>query len=189
MASQITTKKGDDGHSQLYSGERLHKNAIEFQLVGLIDKLQSEMGVARTFSENDYVKARILFIQQYLFGVMSEVATRFRGLDDVKRKRVKVIDQKDMDDFEKEHEVLEGMIDFPKDFVVPGAYGSKGGAFIDVARCTARECERKYVEWGDCQSIYGGSKFILRYLNRLSDHLWLLARLEEGRSLMREKNQ
>ena len=181
MASQITTKKGDDGCSQLYSGERLNKNAIEFQMNGLLDRLQSELGVARCFCENTYARERLYAIQQYLFGVMSEVATRFRDMDDPKRKRVRVIDQKEMDLFEKEHEVLEDMIEFPKDFVVPGAYNSKGGAFIDVARCTARDCERKYVE------MPIQNKFMLQYLNRLSDHLWLLARLEEGRSLMREK--
>ena len=174
MKTKITTKAGDDGETSLYSGERVLKSSERIRIVGLIDELVSYIGLARVSSNNEEVKFNLEKVQKDLFTLAAEIATT-----DTSKLKNK-IDKKFMSEFEILHESISDKIEFPKDFILPGAHGSISGAQIDICRTIARKIE---VEVTNFLLI---SKTCLKYLNRLSDFLWLLARLEEGNSKMQK---
>lgn len=173
MTTNITTKGGDKGVTSLYSGERVDKSDKRIKLVGIIDELVSFIGLARVSSKKN-VSVELEIIQKDLFVLASEIAT----LEHSKLK--KRIDDEFLNKFEEKHKKISDEIEFPKDFVLPGAYGSISGAYIDVARTVARRLETEMA------SELFVSFNLLRYVNRLSDFLWLLARLEEGKSKMQK---
>ena len=172
----IVTKTGDGGETSLMYGRRVRKTDGRVEAYGCVDELTSALGLARALCGNEFIAEQVLAVQKELITVMGELAT---GADDMERYR--------KDGF---HTTTAAMVDrigaviievekdktlYPKDWVIPGK--SAGSAALDLARTTCRRAERKVVEVAGTGA--GSNPEILRYLNRLSDFCWLLARYAE----------
>lgn len=175
----IVTKTGDKGETSLMYGRRLSKTDPRVDAYGCIDELTAALGFARSFSTDKFISHEILAAQKDLIVVMGELATA-----PIDRERyVK-------DGF---HVTTAGMVDritsvifnlekdkslYPKDWVIPG--GTTVSAALDLARATCRRAERHIAAFSAAQKDLNPE--ILRYLNRLSDLCWVLARYAEKRS-------
>lgn len=168
----IATKTGDKGETALMYGRRVPKTDIRVEAYGCVDELTSLLGLARAICQDDLVDDYILAVQKDLITLMGELATapedheRFLR-DGFKETTAEMTDRLTaaIDDLEKNKE-----LNF-KDWVVPG--GSTGSAALDVARTACRRAERAVVAAATTQKV---NAEIIRYLNRLSDLCWLLAR-------------
>lgn len=172
---KITTKRGDQGESSLFSGERVRKDSPRLDAVGDLDELVSVLGIARHHVKNEKTKDAILWLQRSLFTVGSELATTRGKL----KKLSKRVDQSWVKEIEQRMESLCLEITIPKGFVVPG--GCFSGAHLDHARAVARRCERKAA--GLLKEKEIDNAFVLVWLNRLSDYLYLMARREEDKPI------
>lgn len=175
--SSITTKVGDKGTTFLFSGEEVPKDSPRTMAYGDLDELVSVLGVARCHVANEEIRSDILAIQRDLFVAGAELAT---ALDHVGLLKQRIGDS-ELRHFEERRDALERRIKMPDGFIIPGGSGSPGAAHLDHARAIARRVERRAVTLQRAGLI--DNRNLLVWLNRLSDYLWLLARLEEGESL------
>lgn len=176
-SSSITTRVGDRGTTFLFSGEEVPKDCARTEAYGDLDELVSVLGVARCHAANEEVREELLSIQRDLFTAGAELATAIDHVGLLKGR----IDAAMLAAFEARRDALEARLTMPDGFVIPGGSGSPGAAHIDQARAIARRLERKAV--GLSRAGLVANPNLLVWMNRLSDHLWLLARHEEGRSL------
>jgi cob(I)alamin adenosyltransferase len=171
---RIYTRTGDDGTTGRLYGGRISKADPAAEAYGAVDEAVAALGVARA-SASPAVAALILGIQRGLFVVAADLATNPR-----ERRKLTPSVSLATDDMV---EGLERLIDdtvaehpLPQAFVVPGA--NPASASLDVARTAVRRAERRAVELRD-----GGGQVneaALRYLNRCSDLLFVLARWQAG---------
>src|SRR5882672_3617528 len=168
----IVTKTGDQGETSLMYGRRVPKDDPRVDAYGSVDELAAALGLARAICDDKFVAEQILAVQKDLINVMGELATlpedRERYIKDgFKVTHAKMIDRVTavIVDLERDKSL------YPKDWVIPGA--TKASAALDFARTTCRRAERQVATLKDlCPEI-------LRYLNRLSDLFWILARVCE----------
>jgi len=170
----ITTRVGDRGRTRIFSGEWVSKDSPRTHAYGDLDELVSLLGVARAHARKKVVRDRLLKVQRELFIAGSELATARRHGGKLPRR----VDGAMAAALDADCAKLEASFDAPRDFVVPGA--SAPGSFIDWARAVARRCERRVA--GLSARGLVSNRHLLVWMNRLSDYLWLLARLEEGRA-------
>ena len=169
----ITTKKGDQGASRLFSGEVVAKNSPRLETYGDIDELGAVLGIARFHAKKQATKDAILYLQRTLIHVSAELATTPENL-----KRVKIrVDEKMLGILDQKRDALEATITIPNGFVVSG--DSLATAYLEHARTIARRCERKVV--GLIQDKIIDNPLVIVWFNRLSDYLYLLARSEEDK--------
>jgi cob(I)alamin adenosyltransferase len=168
----ITTRNGDGGKTRLYSGEEVAKDAPEVDACGELDELGTLLGIARMHVMRKETGQALLDLQRALFLVAAETATR-PGHRDMLTVRV---DEAMVDELDRACADLEARITMPGGFVIPG--GNPAGAHLDHARAVSRRCERKVI--GLARSGAVDNPALLAWVNRVSDYLWLLARLEEG---------
>jgi cob(I)alamin adenosyltransferase len=171
----ITTRGGDEGTTQLFSGERVPKDSRRTDAYGDSDELGSALGVARAAAQHDTTRQALLEVQRWLFVVNMELAT---SEEFVPRLRERV-DQAFLDRLEERRQAAEASIRMPDGFIIPG--GTLAGAHIDLARAISRRCERKVV--GLVHDDIVRNPLLQVWFNRLSDYLWLLARVEEGEAV------
>jgi cob(I)alamin adenosyltransferase len=172
---RIYTKTGDDGTTGLLYGGRVSKADAATEAYGTVDETVAALGVARALCQDLALSYELLGIQRDLFVVGADLAAnpeqRNRlelGVSLVADEMVERLEER-IDDLVAEHPL-------PNAFVVPGATPSS--AALDVARSVARRAERRVVELRD-----GGTEVnlaVLRYLNRLSDLLFVMARWQAG---------
>ena len=169
----IATKTGDKGETSLMYGRRVSKTDVRVESYGCVDELTSLLGWARAICQDEMVDDYILAAQKDLIALMGELATapqdRDRYLrDGFKETTGEMVDRLTaaIDNLEQNKE-----LNF-KDWVVPG--GSTGSAALDVARTACRRAERAAVLLSQQSPTFNAE--IIRYLNRLSDLCWLLAR-------------
>ena len=169
----ITTRGGDQGTAALYSGERLAKDDLHFEVVGTVDELVSYLGVARTWIEKDLTREAVLYVQRALFTFASETAVTREA---VKKLTVR-LDQKMMSALDARRDALENIVVLHNGFILPGEH--RGSAHLDFARTIARRLERRTA------ALIGSgatdNPLLLPWVNRLSDYLYLLARYEEDK--------
>jgi cob(I)alamin adenosyltransferase len=171
---KIYTRKGDEGETSLLYGIRTSKDDLRCEAYGTIDEAVSLLGLAKNFCRPE-VSDIISSLQRELFAIGTELATPREHYAKLEAKGMTagpnmVRRLEDLIDH------YESMIAMPQEFVVPGACVSS--ATIDVARTVIRRAERRVVGLGKKGNFVGGE--LLRYLNRLSDLLFVLARYEEG---------
>ena len=142
---------------------------------GSVDEAISSLGAARALVTDPSRHAIILRLQSELFTVGAELATDPAEYDNLE-KHFKVVTSDFTHRVESEILELEKRVPLPDAFVIPG--GTAAGAALDVARTVVRRAERRIV--GLQQSGYEVKGELLRYVNRLSDLLFMLARAEEG---------
>lgn len=168
----IATKTGDDGSTGMMFNRRVPKTHPHVEAYGSVDELTTALGVCRSFSKNDWLTDKILHIQKEMVTLMGELAVLPADRAKYKEKGFKfvvstMVDQLTawVDEIEKEGIRYEG-------WATPGK--TNLSAFLDVARTACRRAERRVAALGsDFQKL---NPEILRYLNRLSDLLWLFAR-------------
>ena len=168
------TKTGDQGETSLMYGRRVPKNDPRVEAYGAVDELTAALGIARAICDDKFVAEQIFSVQKDLINVMGELATTPEDRQRYVKDGFTVTDAKMVDrvtavivDLEKDRSL------YPKDWVIPGA--NAVSAALDFARVTCRRAERHVATLKDPNSE------ILRYLNRLSDFCWLLARYMEKR--------
>jgi cob(I)alamin adenosyltransferase len=173
LAVKIYTKSGDAGETSLLFGHRVSKADPRCDAYGASDTAVSAMGLARALCENSRVKALLLQAQRDMFVVGSELATPTSSLDRLES-RFGTVTNEMVESLEQAIDEVDAQIELPSAFLVPG--GSAGSGALDLARSLVREAERRVVALGDDEIP---NPHVLRYLNRLSDLLFMLARLED----------
>jgi cob(I)alamin adenosyltransferase len=173
---KIYTKRGDDGTTGLLYGGRISKADLAAEAYGTVDEAVAHLGAARAQAEGS-VAEDLLRIQRDLFVVGADLATNPDGRDKLEA-GVSLVSPEMVDR-------LEALIDesverspLPQEFIVPGA--NPTSAALDVARSTVRRAERRAVELRESGREVNPE--VLRYLNRLSDLLFVLARDAAGES-------
>ncbi len=172
----IVTKTGDKGETSLMYGRRVSKSDRRVDAYGCVDELNAALGLARAFSQNAFVSEQILSVQKDLIIVMGELATAREDIDRYVKDEFKLTSAEMVDrvggvivDLEKDKSL------YPKDWVIPGA--TAVSAALDFARTTCRRAERHVATQVADEEDFNPD--ILRYLNRLSDLCWVLARYAE----------
>ncbi len=169
---KIYTKTGDAGETSLYGGQRVLKNIVRVETYGTVDECNAVLGLAAGLIEDAEAKAVVTRIQGELFEVGADLATPLERGETVPRVRAEETAQleAEIDRFEEELEPL-------RHFILPG--GSPGGAMLHQARAVCRRAERHLVTLESTDAV---NPEVGRYLNRLSDHLFVLARLVSHRA-------
>ncbi len=163
----IVTKSGDGGLTSLFSGERVPKDDIHIEALGDMDELISSLALASHFCELQETKAALDKIQSILNSAMTEVAS-------ADGERACGVSGKDIALIEAEIATLEQRLPI-RGFVKLGQ--TQGSAFLDNSRAIARRVERRVHTLDRRQPV---SLELRRYLNRISDYIFLLARNEEA---------
>jgi cob(I)alamin adenosyltransferase len=175
----ISTKKGDTGLTSLLSGERVSKDHLAIETVGTLDEANSLLGLARASSKEKRVKRIILQVQKHLFIIGAELSVaKGRG-----RPPKKTICEADVKWLEKLIEDFEDQLALPPGFVTFGQ--EEDASQMDVARTSVRKVERMVVKMKSEDMVE--NPYILRYLNRLSDLIFVLACFEEKSDAERRK--
>ena len=176
----IVTKTGDQGETSLMYGRRVPKDDQRVNAYGSVDELTAALGLARVICDDKFVAEQILAVQKDLINVMGELATLPEDRERYLKDGFKVTDAQMVNrvtavivDLEKDKSL------YPKDWVIPGA--NPVSAALDFARVTCRRAERLVATLTD------PNPEILRYLNRLSDLCWILARAREAPSKNSDK--
>jgi cob(I)alamin adenosyltransferase len=172
MERSIATRTGDDGTTSLVFGTRVSKDDIRVECYGTIDELNAVLGVARAHCQFDYIKNLITSLQNETFITGGELATPPEKLDKLKRR----VDKAMVEELDKHVKVIETQHTFTSDWAMPGDHPS--AASLDFARTVCRRAERYVIR---LYKVVPESKNpeLVRYLNRLSDLLWLMARWQE----------
>lgn len=169
MAMKIYTKTGDKGSTSLIGGTKVSKAHLRIEAYGTVDELNSYIGLCRDHITDANSRAVLLETQDRLFTVGSALAC-----DPEKETRLKIPDLHEEDitllekAIDKMHEVLPPM----KSFILPG--GLIAASHLHVARCVCRRAERQVVRLSE--ESHEVEIIIQKYLNRLSDYLFVLAR-------------
>lgn len=169
MAFKIYTKTGDKGATSLIGGTRVPKNHIRIESYGTVDELNSYLGMVSDMTDNENIISWIREIQDRLFTVGSVLATT--PVKEVKMKLPDVHDE-DVQWLEQRIDEMNETLPEMRSFILPG--GQLAGSTTHVARCVCRRAERICV--GMQEAGEEVPDLILRYLNRLSDFLFVLAR-------------
>ena len=179
---RIYTRKGDDGTTGLlFGGDRVSKADLRTDAYGTTDEAVSALGLARASigAATDRTDVRLaelaLRLQRELFVVGAELAThvdrRVRLTDGVSRVTDEMVSA-----LEAEIDELEALVAQPTEFVLPGE--SITGAALDLARTTVRRAERRCVALAAQDAL--PDSHVVRYLNRLADLLFVMARVADG---------
>lgn len=173
---KVYTRRGDDGTTGLLYGGRVDKDDRRTTAYGTVDELVSALGMARAaLREQPEWHDAVLAIQRELFVVGAQLATLTEHWDRLEDGVSRVTDAM-VDGVEQRIDALTARCPLPEEFVVPGQ--QPAGAALDLARGIARRAERETV-------VLHREGFLpddapLRYLNRVSDELFVLARAVEG---------
>ncbi len=164
---KIYTKKGDSGTTQLIGGTRIPKHALRIESYGTIDELNSNIGLIRDQEINSVYKSQLIEIQDRLFTIGSSLAA------DPKKSTMKLpeIDETDVTFLENLMDKMDEELPEMKFFVLPGGHTTV--SYCHLARCVCRRAERMVTHLKETEEVDG---LILKYLNRLSDYLFVLSR-------------
>jgi cob(I)alamin adenosyltransferase len=166
---RIYTKTGDDGTTGLIGGERVPKDSLRIETCGTADELNALLGVVRSYTLDEATEKILLRIQDHLFTLsanlaVTEVAVRAKH-------KIPPVSDEHIALLEREIDELQAAMEPLRHFVLPG--GSKVAALLHLARTIARRAERRCVSLAAKEIV---EPQITRYLNRLSDLLFMLAR-------------
>lgn len=172
---KIYTKKGDDGTTGLLYGGRVGKDDPRTDVYGTVDEVVSALGLARGAGLVPQVEEVVVRLQREMFVVGAQLATREDNQpkleDEVSRVTGAMTErlEQDIDRLTTTHPL-------PQEFILPGETLASAG--LDLARSTVRRAERKAVALQRADALPDPE--VLRYLNRVSDLLFVLARYEEA---------
>ena len=168
--TKIYTRTGDAGETGLVDGSRLRKSQPRMEAIGMADEANSTIGVALALIEDADARAMLDRVQNELFDLGADIATP--GEDFAPSEMVLRIVPAQIDRLEREIDAMNAGLEPLRSFILPG--GATGAAALHVARATVRRAERALVHAAEQVSI---NPLALTYLNRLSDHLFVLCRV------------
>lgn len=174
---KIYTKKGDDGTTGLLYGGRVDKDDLRTSAYGTVDELCSALGMARCELSGD-LHDTVLFIQRELFVLGAQLATAKEHWDQLTA-GVSMVTEAMVDAIDTRIDACVARHPLPTSFIVPG--GNRAAAALDLARTICRRAERDVVAMKRADLLLDMAP--LRYLNRLADELYVLAREVEGEHL------
>jgi cob(I)alamin adenosyltransferase len=172
--ARIYTRKGDDGTTGLFDGTRVPKDHIRCEAYGDVDELSAALGVARAFVEDKEIAASLLEIQKDLLALGAQLADPKYDARKVKPKTV--VGPAKIEAFERTMDRHDGELPPLKGFIL--RCGTKGAAFLHLACTVCRRAERRIVLLSRQVTV---PPIVIQYMNRLSDLLFVLARVENKR--------
>lgn len=165
---KIYTKTGDKGMTSLVGGKRVPKNSARLESYGTIDELNSYLGMIRSFPIDPVITGELVEIQSRLFDVGGNLAT------DSEDPNVKIrlgVKEQDIELLEKAIDRMDAEVPPMKFFVLPG--GDQVVSFCHIARTVCRRAERRILDLSTEAEV---DELVLKYVNRLSDYLFILSR-------------
>jgi cob(I)alamin adenosyltransferase len=171
---KIYTKTGDAGTTALFGGSRVPKHNIRIESYGTVDELNSVVGLIRSQEIDPHSKEILIQIQNRLFTVGSTLATdpkRAVLKSGKERLNIQKIDEEDITLLETEMDSMNEALPELTHFVLPG--GNTTVSYCHLARTVCRRAERRATLLNENEPV---DERILKYLNRLSDYLFVLAR-------------
>jgi len=172
----IYTRRGDRGETDLFGGPRVAKDDRRVEAYGAVDELNASLGAALALSDHADLRALGERLQGELFSLGATLATP--DPDQRRRSRIPAVGEDEVAFLEKQIDTLDAELEPLSSFVLPG--GTPAAAAFHVARTVCRRAERVVVGLGAADAELGPEP--VRYLNRLSDLLFTLARVENRRS-------
>lgn len=169
MAFKIYTKTGDKGSTSLIGGVRVAKNHVRIESYGTVDELNSYLGMVSDMASNEQVTEWLREVQDRLFTIGSALAT---SPDKEVKMKLPDLHDEDVTWLEQRIDEMNDVLPEMRSFILPG--GGVAASTAHVARCVCRRAERICV--GMQQNNEEVPDLIIRYLNRLSDFLFVVAR-------------
>jgi len=168
--TKIVTRQGDNGTTGLSGGQRVSKDSLRVSAYGLVDELSSQIGLAIAFGIDEELAQMLQEIQNDLFNLGSDLSF----LEEDKEKfSIPQIEERHVARLDSIVDRLAKDTGPLKNFILPG--GSVGSAQLHVARTVCRRTERGVISLSQQDKI---GSFVIPYLNRLSDCLFVMARFE-----------
>lgn len=177
--AKVTTGTGDTGYTGLLGDLRVPKYDPRPETLGTVDEATSALGLARATTQDQHVKAIIYQVQQELYLLMGELATTPENYEKMGL-RMTPAHVKRLEEVEEE---LKREVEIPNKFIIPG--DTLDGAALDLARTIIRRAERMAVKLLHDGIIQNSE--VVRYLNRLSDLIFILARYREVKSSLAQR--
>lgn len=165
---KIYTKTGDAGTTALFGGKRVSKADLRVDAYGTVDELNSYLGLLRDQDVNKSRKEILITIQEHLFTMGSILATEPGNT----RVKVPSLSEDDVVALENAIDKMESNLEPMRFFVLPGGHPSV--SFGHIARTVCRRAERLVIGLNDHEGV---DPLVIKYLNRLSDYLFVLCRL------------
>jgi cob(I)alamin adenosyltransferase len=168
MSSKIYTKTGDTGKTSLIGGTKVLKSDLRIEAYGTVDELNSYVGLCRDLVNDNTTTNTLKEIQDRLFTIGSSLAC-----DPEKEPKMKIPDlhESDVEFLEKEIDRMNETLPEMKNFILPGGHPTV--SHLHIARCVCRRAERCVVRLEEKDDSI---TLIIKYLNRLSDYLFVFAR-------------
>jgi len=164
---KIYTKTGDKGTTSLFGGKRVPKHHIRIESYGTVDELNSYIGLIRDQKIDKNTFDVLIEIQDRLFTLGSMLATE-PGNEKVK---VPQLFEEDITLLENEIDKMNEVLPEMRSFVLPGGHPTV--SYCHIARCVCRRAERLAVHLSEIEKV---QEIVVKYLNRLSDYLFVLSR-------------
>ncbi|MEC4049422.1 cob(I)yrinic acid a,c-diamide adenosyltransferase [Flavobacterium sp. SUN046] len=171
---KVYTKTGDTGTTALFGGTRVPKHHIRIESYGTVDELNSHIGLIRDQNIDTHYKEVLIEVQDRLFTVGAVLATppeKETLKSGEKRLQNLGILESDVEFLENEIDTMEEALPPMTHFVLPGGHTTV--SYCHIARCVCRRAERLSVHLNDIEPT---DELVIKYLNRLSDYLFVLAR-------------
>jgi len=166
MKTRIYTRTGDDGTTTLPGGERVKKNDARLEALGSVDELNSWLGLIRSVSDNDDINNFLIAIQKNLFSLCAQLVGNSQNQGAESNKSTDA----EIQELETAIDQNEQLLKPSGNFILPG--GSVLISYCHIARTVCRRSERRIAHLQSSP----GENALLRYLNRLSDYLFILSR-------------
>jgi len=171
---KIYTKTGDKGTTSLFGGNRVSKHHIRIEAYGTTDELNSWLGLLRDQDIDAHHKIALTKIQEDIFTLGAILATPEEKLylkNGKRRLNIQWIDKPHIDFLETEIDQMDQCLPQMTHFVLPGGHTTV--SYCHIARTICRRAERNASHLNENEQV---DPFVLQYLNRLSDYLFVLAR-------------
>lgn len=165
---KIYTKTGDEGTTSLFGGKRVSKSELRIDTYGTVDELNSWMGVLRDQEVNQKRKSVLVEIQDRLFTIGSILATEPENT----KVKIPSLAESDIEFLEHQMDEMDALLQPMRFFVLPG--GHPAVSWGHVARTVCRRAERLVTGLNHLEKV---DPLVIKYLNRLSDYLFVLCRM------------
>lgn len=172
--SQVYTKTGDAGKTSLVGGTRVAKAHVRLEAYGTIDELNSFVGFLICEIKEEDILQVLSFIQHKLFTVGSYLATETEAISP---KAASIIKESDIELLEKEMDRMDNELPKIRQFILPG--GSESSSRAHLCRSISRRAERCIYR---VKEEYPVEDYIMKFVNRLSDYFFILARREGNKA-------
>lgn len=192
--ANLYTKTGDKGTTALVGGSRVSKASLKVDAYGTVDEAISYLGLARANSDDDFIASRLEHIEVRLFSVGGELSADEKGKaklaaidhesDDTNEMTFSLVTEKDVAYLEQIADECTEIVGKQRGFVVPGV--DVVSSQLHVARTIVRRAERMAIALSESEPVRPEA---LKFLNRLSDAVYALARYAEEAALTKERDQ